>query len=62
MGTSFVKSDHEETDSVWPTSVFLGVNLCLLMNPLKDLASNRWAWCLLSAMEETSRLAGMGRL
>jgi len=59
---SFVKSDHEETNTVRPTSVLLSVNLCLLIKTLEHSARVECIGFVLSAMEETRRLAGMGRL
>ena len=60
--TGFVQPDYEEADSIGSASVLLGVDLRLLMN-----SSERWVvlkhmGLVLSAIEETRRLAGIGRL
>ena len=62
MWTGFVEADHEETDSVRSTSILLSVDLCLLMDSLEDSVVVKYMGLLLSATEETKRLAGIGRL
>lgn len=62
MWASFVESDHEKTDTIRSAPVLLSVNLCLLINPSVSSARVEWIGLVLSAMEETRRLAGMGRL
>ena len=70
MRTSTVLSDDEEADTVWAAPVFLRVDLCLywLWDPIQgqrgqlgDRSRNRMADAL-SAMADTRRLTGAGRL
>ena len=62
MWTSFVKSNDEETNSVRSASVLLGVDLCLWVDSLEHCTVSEFVGLVLSAIEETKRLAGIGRL
>lgn len=62
MRAGFVESDHEKPDTVRPAPVLLGVDLGLLINPSVSSPSVERIRFVLSATEETRRLAGMGRL
>lgn len=62
MWSSFVKSNHEETDSIRSTPILLGIDLCLLINASERCAIVKYVGLVLSAIEETRRLAGIGRL
>jgi len=58
----FVESDHEETDAIRSAPVLLSVDLRLLITLLELGVRVDSIRFVLSAMEATRRLAGIGRL
>ena len=62
MWAGFVESDHEETDTIRPAPILLSVDLRLLITLLELVVRVDCIKLVLSAMEETRRLAGIGRL
>ena len=62
MWASFVESDHEEANTIRSAPVLLSVDLRLLRDLSERNARVECIGFVLSAMEETRRLAGIGRL